>query len=124
MSDPETGHLRTIVDTIADNAADAGLVLGGRAVRPMDIDLRWVAAVLYRNGAIEESGVSAAVLGHPANGVAWLANRLARFGVGLEASQVVLSGSFTRVVPAFDGDVFLADYGPLGAVSCRFQGAG
>jgi 2-oxo-hept-3-ene-1,7-dioate hydratase len=123
MSDPETGHLRTIVDTIADNAADAGLVLGGRPVRPMDVDLRWVAAVLHRNGVIEESGVAAAVLNHPANGVAWLANRLAPHGVGLDAAQVVLAGSFTRPVHAEDGDVFLADYGPLGTVGCRFERA-
>ena len=61
MTDPATGHTRTIVDTIADNAADAGIVTGGRAVRPLDIDLRWAAALLYRNGVIEESGVAAAV---------------------------------------------------------------
>ena len=77
MSDPETGHLRTIVDTISDNAADAGIVTGGRAVRPDACDLRRVAAVLYVNEAIEETGVAAGVLGHPANGVAWLANKLA-----------------------------------------------
>ena len=121
MSDPDTGHLRTIVDTIADNAADAGLVLGGRVARPMDVDLRWVSAVLNRNGVIEESGVAAAVLNHPANGVAWLANRLAPYGVALEPGQVILAGSFTRPVHAADGDVFLADYGPLGTVSIRFE---
>ena len=120
MSDPDTGHLRTIVDTIADNAADAGLVLGGRPVRPHDVDLRWVSALLYRNGVIEESGVAAAVLNHPGNSVAWLANRLAPHGVGLEAGQVVLAGSFTRPVHAEDGDLFHADYGPLGTVGCRF----
>jgi 2-oxo-hept-3-ene-1,7-dioate hydratase len=120
MSDPETGHLRTIVDTIADNAADAGIVLGGRPVRPMDVDLRWVAALLHRNGSIEESGVAAAVLNHPANGVAWLADRLAAHGVGLEAGQVILSGSFTRPLAAAAGDVFHADFGPLGSVGCRF----
>ena len=124
MSDPETGHLRTIVDTIADNAADAGLVLGGRPVRPFDVDLRWVSALLYRNGQIEESGVAAAVLNHPANGVAWLANRLGPHGVRLEAGQVVLAGSFTRPVPAADGDLFSADFGPLGSVGCRFVGSG
>jgi 2-oxo-hept-3-ene-1,7-dioate hydratase len=124
MSDPETGHLRTIVDTISDNAADAGVVLGGRPVRPFDVDLRWVAALLHRNGQIEESGVAAAVLNHPANGVAWLANRLAPHGVGLEAGQVVLAGSFTRPVPAADGDLFHADFGPLGSVGCRFESVG
>jgi 2-oxo-hept-3-ene-1,7-dioate hydratase len=121
MSDPETGHLRTIVDTIADNAADAGLVLGGRVVRPMDVDLRWVAALLSRNGTIEETGVAAAVLNHPGNGVAWLANRLAPHGVSLERGEVILSGSFTKPVFAEPGDTFVADYGPLGTVSVTFD---
>lgn len=122
MADPETGRTRTIVDTIADNAADAGVVLGGRVVRPMDVDLRWVSALLYRNGIVEESGVAAAVLNHPANGVAWLANKLASYGVSLEAGLVILSGSFTRPVHAYDGDAFHADFGPLGAITCRFVG--
>ncbi len=69
---------------------------------------------------IEESGVAAAVLNHPANGVAWLANKLAPHGVQLEAGQIILSGSFTRPVPANKGDTFHVDYGPLGAISCRF----
>jgi 2-oxo-hept-3-ene-1,7-dioate hydratase len=120
MSDPETGHLRTIVDTVSDNAADAGIVLGGRAVRPLDIDLRWVSALLYLNGVIEESGVAAAVLNHPANGVAWLANKLSPYDVGLEEGQVILAGSFTRPVFANSGDTFHADYGPLGVITCRF----
>ncbi|MCM2332198.1 MAG: 2-oxo-hepta-3-ene-1,7-dioic acid hydratase, partial [Pseudomonas sagittaria] len=60
--DPETGITRKVFDTISDNAANAGIVLGGRAIRPHDIDLRRVPAILYRNGVIEESGVSAAVL--------------------------------------------------------------
>src|SRR6202011_1654827 len=121
MSDPETGHLRTIVDTIADNAADAGLVMGGRVFRPLDVDLRWVAALLMRNGTIEESGVAAAVLNHPGNGVAWLANRLAPHGVSLKRGEVILSGSFTKPVFAEPGDSFVADYGPLGTVSVTFD---
>ncbi|WP_330255086.1 2-oxo-hepta-3-ene-1,7-dioic acid hydratase [Nocardia sp. NBC_00565] len=121
MTDPDTGHRRTIVDTIADNAADAGIVLGGRVVRPLDTDLRWIAALLLRNGTIEESGVAAAVLNHPGNGVAWLANRLAPYGVWLRAGDVVLSGSFTTPVFAEPGDTFVADYGPLGTVSCSFE---
>jgi 2-oxo-hept-3-ene-1,7-dioate hydratase len=120
MVEPETGHTRTIVDTIADNAADAGIVTGGRAVRPLDIDLRWASALLYRNEVVEESGVAAAVLNHPANGVAWLANKLAPRGVALEAGLVILAGSFTRAVWARAGDTFHVDYGPLGSITCRF----
>ncbi|MDT5018235.1 MAG: 2-oxo-hept-3-ene,7-dioate hydratase [Mycobacterium sp.] len=121
MSDPETGHLRTIVDTIADNAADAGLVLGGRAFGPDDVDLRWVAALLVRNGTIEETGVAAGVLDHPGNGVVWLANRLARHEVSLERGDVILSGSFTKPVFAEPGDTFVANYGPQGTVSVVFD---
>jgi 2-oxo-hept-3-ene-1,7-dioate hydratase len=121
MSDPETGHLRTIVDTISDNAADAGIVVGGRAVRPETLDLRRVGAALYINEAIEETGLAAGVLGHPANGVAWLANKLAPYDEFLQPGQVILAGSFIR--PAFvgEGDTIHADFGELGAVTCRFR---
>jgi len=118
--DPETKVTRKVFDTISDNAADAGIVLGGRPVKPNDVDLRWVAALLYRNGVIEESGVAAAVLNHPANGVAWLANKLHPHGITLEPGQVILGGSFTAPVPAKAGDTFHVDYGALGSISVRF----
>ncbi|AZD30131.1 2-oxo-hept-4-ene-1,7-dioate hydratase [Pseudomonas chlororaphis] len=118
--DPRTQATRKVFDTISDNAANAGVVMGGRAVRPGDIDLRKVPAVLYRNGVIEESGVSAAVLNHPAKGVAWLANKLAAYDVGLEAGQIILGGSFTRPVAARPGDTFHVDYDQLGSIACRF----
>ncbi|PLV63865.1 2-oxo-hepta-3-ene-1,7-dioate hydratase [Erwinia sp. B116] len=118
--DPETQRPRRVFDTIADNAASAGVVMGGRPIKPDALDLRWISALLYRNGVIEESGVAAAVLNHPANGVAWLANKLAAHDVQLEAGQVVLGGSFTRPVAVRQGDTFHVDYGPMGAISCRF----
>jgi 2-oxo-hept-3-ene-1,7-dioate hydratase len=118
--DPETGATRKVTDTISDNAANAALVLGGRPFRPLDVDLRWIAALLFRNGEIEETGVAAGVLNHPARGVAWLANRLAPHGEQLEAGEVVLAGSFTRPVDIGRGDTVHADYGPFGSVSCRF----
>lgn len=111
---------RTIVDTIADNAAYGGLVLGGRPVPPDQVDLRWVAALLHRNETIEETGVAAGVLGHPATGVAWLANKLHQHGARLEAGETILAGSFTRPVWVSRGDSILCDYGPLGTISCRF----
>lgn len=120
MSDPENGYKRTVLDTISDNAANAGIVMGGRPVRPNDVDLRWVGAILNQNGVIEETGIAAGVLNHPANSVAWLANRLASYGITLEAGQVILSGSFTRPVFVHAGDTLSADYGPLGSISCRF----
>ncbi|MFD7307442.1 fumarylacetoacetate hydrolase family protein [Promicromonospora sp. NPDC059942] len=111
---------RTIVDTISDNAAMGGMVYGGNPVKVGETDLRWVAALLYRNEVIEESGVAAAVLNHPAAGVAWLANKLARHGDMLEPGEIILAGSFTRPMWVEPGDTVLADYRELGTVSCRF----
>ena len=119
--DSRTVTPRKVTDTIADNSACGAIVLGGRPVRPMDIDLRWVSAVLYRNGSIEESGVSAAVLGHPAQGVAWLGNRLAKFDTILRKGHIVLAGSFTRPVEIKAGDCFMADYGSLGVMPITFR---
>lgn len=117
-----TGKPRRVFDTISDNAANAGVIVGGRAVKPDDLDLRWAAALCIRNGVIEETGVAAGVLGHPATGIAWLANRLAPHGEHLRAGELVLAGSFTRPVDISSGDVFTFDYGPLGTFSCRFTG--
>lgn len=121
LIDGRSKYPRRIVDNIADNAASAGVILGGRTVRPLDIDLRWVSALLYRNGVIEESGVSAAVLGHPAMGIVWLANKLATFDTALEAGHILLAGSFTRTVAVGEGDTIHADYGPLGSISAHFS---
>ena len=112
---------RAICDTIADNAAAAAMVTGGRVVRPMDIDLRWVAATLSKNGVIEETGVSAAVMGHPAMGIVWLANKLARHGIGFEAGHILLAGSFTRPTAVASGDTIHADFGPLGSIGISFS---
>ncbi|MET0788706.1 MAG: fumarylacetoacetate hydrolase family protein [Cellulomonas sp.] len=111
---------RTIVDTISDNAAMGAMVLGGTPVRPDDVDLRWIAAMLYRNETVEESGVAGAVLNHPAMGVVWLANKLAQHGDRLEAGDLVLAGSFTRPMWVHPGDTVLADYRDLGTITCRF----
>lgn len=111
---------RTIVDTISDNAAMGGMVYGGNPIAPDAVDLRWISALLYRNETIEESGVAAAVLNHPATGVAWLANKLAQHGDALKAGDIILAGSFTRPMWVEPGDTVLADYGPMGSISCRF----
>jgi 2-oxo-hept-3-ene-1,7-dioate hydratase len=111
---------RKIFDTVADNGAAAGIVIGGRPVGPLDVDLRWVGGIMYRNSEIEETGVAAGVLGHPALGVVWLANKLGAHGVALEAGQIVLAGSFTRVVFARKGDTLHADFGELGSIAVQF----
>ena len=118
--DRDTKAPRKVFDTISDFAANAAIVTGGRPVRPMDVDLRWVGALLYKNGAVEESGLAAAVLNHPATGVAWLANKIAPYGEMLNPNDVILSGSFTSPIPARAGDTFHVDYGPLGGIALNF----
>lgn len=118
--DPETKKARTIFDTISDNAANGGIVMGGRPMRPMDIDMRWMGAIVLRNGEVEETGLGAGVLNHPASGVAWLANRLGQYGQSIDAGEVVLSGSFIRPIEARHGDTIVADFGPQGTVSAFF----
>jgi 2-oxo-hept-3-ene-1,7-dioate hydratase len=117
---PVTKRPRTIVDTIADNAADAGVILGGQQVEPGDIDMRWIGAIFSCNDVVEETGLAAGVLGHPANGIAWVARRLAPYGLAIERGQIILAGSFTRACATRPGDHFVADYGPLGTVTCNF----
>ena len=118
--DRDTKQMRKVFDTISDFAANAGVVTGGKPVRPDAVDLRWTGAMLYKNAVIEETGLAAAVLNHPATGVAWLANKIAPFGEQLQAGDLVLAGSFTRPTTAQRGDVLHADYGPLGSISFRF----
>ena len=120
-TDPSSGQTRTIVDTVSDNAANAGIVLGGQVFRPQDVDMRWMGAIVSRNAVVEETGLGAGVLNHPARGIAWLVNRLAQYGDSIDAGQIVLAGSFIRPIEARHGDTIFADYGPHGTVSCFFE---
>jgi 2-oxo-hept-3-ene-1,7-dioate hydratase len=117
--DRETRQPRKLVDVISDLAAAAGVVLGRVRVKPRELDLRWMGAILYKNDVIEETGLGAAVLGHPAASIAWLANRIAAGAIALKAGDVLLAGSFTKPVAAVRGDVLRADYGPLGILSFK-----
>jgi 2-keto-4-pentenoate hydratase len=96
------------------------VVLGGRLTHVADLDLRLLGVVFSRNGVVTETGAGAAVLGHPARCVAWLANKLAEFGEHLPAGTVVLAGSLHRAVPVGQGDTFLAEFDRIGSVSVRF----
>ncbi|MBM3557929.1 MAG: 2-oxo-hepta-3-ene-1,7-dioate hydratase [Alphaproteobacteria bacterium] len=118
--DARVQNPRKIFDTVSDNGAAAAVILGGRPIRPTDVDLRWVSGLMYRNEGIEESGVAASVLGHPALGISWLANKVGSFGGSLEAGHFVLSGSFIRPVWAEKGDTLRADFGPLGSIGVMF----
>lgn len=118
--DPQTGRTRNVCDTIADNAANAGVVLGGEKIAPRAVDLRWVGALVMKNGEVEETGLGGGVLDHPARGIVWLSRRLAEYGDFIRAGEVVLSGSFIRPVETRPGDSIVADFGPHGTVSCHF----
>jgi len=118
--DRHTKVMRKVFDTISDNAANAGIVLGGQRVGPRAVDRAWCGAILRQNGVVEETGLAAGVQGDPAVGIAWLANKLAPWGETLQPGHIVLAGSFTRPVAAKAGDVFQADYGPLGVLNFRF----
>ena len=118
--DARVQNPRKIFDTVSDNGAAAGLIMGGRPIGPDELDLRWVGAIMYRNTEVEETGLAAGVLSHPAMCVAWLANKLGSLGTPLETGHLVLSGSFIRPVWANKGDTLHADFGPLGSVTCQF----
>jgi 2-oxo-hept-3-ene-1,7-dioate hydratase len=118
--DRDSGAMRRVQDTISDNAANAGIVVGEARADPRQTDLPWCGAILRQNGIVEETGLAAGVQGHPAVGVAWLAGKLAPWGEWLDAGEIVLAGSFTRPLHARRGDAFEADYGSLGKIAFRF----
>ncbi|MFC9435483.1 2-keto-4-pentenoate hydratase [Nocardia sp. NPDC057030] len=109
-----------LTDTISDNASSAGYVLGQERVAPGDIDIKKIDAVLTRNGEVVAEGRSDAVLGDPVIAVAWLARKVASFGVRLKAGDIVLPGSCTRAIDARPGDAFHAEFAGLGSVRLQF----
>lgn len=118
--DPDSGQPRVITDTVADNAANAGIVLGAERHGVVVHDLRRVGAIVMRDGVVEETGLGAGVLNDPVTGILWLTERLARYGQGLSAGDIVLSGSFIRPVEALPGSRFEADFGSFGQVAISF----
>ncbi|WP_137699859.1 2-oxo-hept-4-ene-1,7-dioate hydratase [Marimonas lutisalis] len=119
-ADPATGQPRKIFDTIADNAANAGIVLGDGRFDPATENLRWAGAIVSANGTVEETGLGAGVLGDPVMGIVWLAERMTQYGQSIEPGQVILSGSFIRPLECPPGTEIDADFGPWGHVTCHF----
>ncbi len=110
-----------IQDTIADNASNAAVVLGGKLTRIKDLDLRLIGMVFEKNGDIAATGAGAAVLGNPAQAVAWLANTLSEYGIVLKAGEFIMSGALTAALPVKAGDNFTATFDRLGTVSVSFK---
>ncbi|SPH21168.1 2-oxo-hept-4-ene-1,7-dioate hydratase [Ascidiaceihabitans donghaensis] len=119
-ADPETGATRKVFDTISDNAANAGIVLGPQKHKIDAFDLRWVGAITSRNGEVEETGLGAGVLNDPVESVVWLARRMAQYGQSIEPGQIILSGSFIRPVECPSGARITADFGDFGHVDISF----
>ncbi len=120
-SDPTTGKARVIFDTVSDNAANAGVVLGDLTHAVDAFDLRTVGAIVKRNGEVEETGLGAGVLDDPVTSMVWLVQRLARYNDGLSEGDVVLSGSFIRPIEAPAKSSFEADFGDFGRVYLNFE---
>ncbi|MEO1679736.1 MAG: 2-oxo-hept-4-ene-1,7-dioate hydratase [Pseudomonadota bacterium] len=119
-TDAASGKARTVFDTISDNAANAGVVLGQERHAVDAFDLRWVGAITSRNGEVEETGLGAGVLNDPVDAVAWLARRMAQYGQTIAPGHVVLSGSFIRPVECPPGTRIHADFGDFGSVDLSF----
>jgi len=110
-----------LVDTVADNGSSALVVVGDQKTRIEGKDLRTVGMVLFQNGVEVGNGAGAAALGHPAHAVAWLANKLSEFGIGLKAGELILPGALSGAVAVNQGDIVTAKFGGLGSVTVTFQ---
>lgn len=119
-ADTATGQARIVTDTISDNAANAGIVLGAERHAAEAHDLRWTGAIVSRNGTVEETGLGAGVLNDPVTSVLWLARRMATYGQQIEAGDIVLSGSFIRPIECPNGSEIYADFGSFGTVEIAF----
>lgn len=115
----EAGKTRTIIDTISDNAANAGIVIGTARHAPTS-DLRWIGAIVKRDGVVEETGLGAGVLDDPVTGIVWLARRMHQYGQRIEPGQIILSGSFIRAMECPSGAQIDADFGSFGHLTCTF----
>lgn len=118
---PKTRTYRNVCDTIADNAANAGIVLADNRFCLEDIDPRWIGGIIKRNGTVEETGLGAGILDDPITSVLWLARRLAEYDKFIRKGDIIMAGSFIRPIEAPSGSDFFADFGPFGTVECYFE---
>jgi 2-oxopent-4-enoate/cis-2-oxohex-4-enoate hydratase len=110
-----------IQDTVADNASCGVFVLGKDRMAPRSLDLAAVKMEIHKNGQHVASGIGAAVQGHPATAVAWLANTLGRYGIPFLAGEIILSGSLAPLLPALAGDRFEMSLSGIGKASVSFE---
>jgi 2-oxo-3-hexenedioate decarboxylase len=107
----------TLPDVVADNCSSAKLILGSKMAKPEELDLAGIGMVMSKNGEMVTTGAGSAVLGHPAEAVAWAVQKLAQRGEGLKKGDIVLSGAVSEAV-AFDiDDTIIAQFDGLGSVT-------
>lgn len=111
----------TVKDSISDNASAGIMVLGGKLTPIEEFDLRYVGLVLEKNGSLVSTAAGAAVLGNPAQSVAWLANKLIAYGITLKKGEFVMSGSLVQAVNVEAGCHLRATFDRLGSVSVCFE---
>jgi 2-keto-4-pentenoate hydratase len=108
-------------DTVADNGSSAGAIIGSSTAKLDALDLAAVKMTVTRNGEFLDAATGSAVMGHPAQAVAWLANALGSYGISLHAGEVILSGALSKAIPIEDGDTFTAEFDQIGAVTATFK---
>jgi len=110
-------------DTVADNGSSARVVMGAKRVRPDDLILDNLESIMTLDGAVAETGNTSAILGHPANGVAWLSNAISRFGLALEPGHIVLPGTCTRSTRIGGHNTVAGRIQELGEVTLKLENA-
>jgi 2-oxo-3-hexenedioate decarboxylase len=111
----------TLPDVVADNASTSRVVLGNSLKKPATLDLDLVGVTMSINGEVKELGAGAAVLGHPANSIAMLANMLAKKGEKIREGDVILSGAITGAVMLTDGDQVVGKFDGFHDVTFKVQ---
>jgi 2-oxopent-4-enoate hydratase len=110
-----------IKDSISDDASAGLFILGGKLTPVQDLDLRLVGMVFECNGSVVSTAAGAAIFGNPAQSVAWLANKLAQYGIGLKRGEFVMSGSLVPALEVKAGSFFRATFDRIGTVSAQFE---
>jgi 2-oxo-3-hexenedioate decarboxylase len=109
----------TLTDVIADNTSAARHTISTFRVPAKGLDLRTLGVVFEKNGEVVSTAAGAAILGDPAVGLAWLANKLAEHGESIPAGTVVMTGALTDAIAIAPGDVVRVTIAHLGSLSLR-----
>lgn len=107
----------TLADVVADNCSSVKFVVGSKLSLADEVDLGNIGMTMSKNGLVEQTGSSAAVLGHPLKAMVWAANLLGSRGKGFKKGDIVLSGAMSEAITMETGDTIIAEFDHLGSVS-------